>query len=37
MSTGDTTQQQNKGLALPGKGKSITAPPCTVPQQSSSS
>jgi hypothetical protein len=32
-----SNSQPNKGLALPGKGKSITAPPCTVPQQSSSS
>jgi hypothetical protein len=37
MSSGDQNQSSNKGLALPGKGTSVTAPPCTVPQQSSSS
>ena len=35
--SGDQSQSQNKGLALPGKGTSVTAPPCTVPEQSSSS
>src|SRR4051795_672257 len=37
QASGDANQDQNKSLALPGKGTSITAPPCTVPQQSSSS
>src|SRR4051812_25800108 len=37
QSSGDQNQSSNKGLALPGKGTSVTAPPCTVPQQSSSS
>jgi hypothetical protein len=37
MASGDQNQASNKGLALPGKGTSVTAPPCTVPQQSSSS
>jgi hypothetical protein len=32
-----SNQSPTKGLALPGKGTSVTAPPCTVPQQSSSS
>src|SRR3954467_6901866 len=37
QASGDANQDQNKSLALPGKGTSVTAPPCTVPQQSSSS
>jgi hypothetical protein len=37
QSSSDKSQSQNKSLALPGKGTSVTAPPCTVPQQSSSS
>jgi hypothetical protein len=37
QSSGDQNQKSNKSLALPGKGTSVTAPPCTVPQQSSSS
>lgn len=37
QSSGDSGQKSNKSLALPGKGTSVTAPPCTVPQQSSSS
>lgn len=37
QASGDGNQQANRSLALPGKGTSVTAPPCTVPQQSSSS
>ncbi len=37
QASGNANQDQNKSLALPGKGTSVTAPPCTVPQQSSSS
>jgi hypothetical protein len=37
QSSSDQSQAPNKSLALPGKGTSVTAPPCTVPQQSSSS
>src|SRR4051812_48815605 len=37
QASSDQNQAPNKSLALPGKGTSVTAPPCTVPQQSSSS
>jgi hypothetical protein len=37
QASGDANQDKNRSLALPGKGTSVTAPPCTVPQQSSSS
>jgi hypothetical protein len=37
MTSADQNQDANKSLALNGKGESITAPPCTVPSQSSSS
>jgi hypothetical protein len=37
QASGDASQNKNRSLALPGKGTSVTAPPCTVPQQSSSS
>lgn len=37
MTSADQNQDANKSLALNGKGESITAPPCTVPAQSSSS
>ncbi|MEA2413207.1 MAG: hypothetical protein QOC77_3768 [Thermoleophilaceae bacterium] len=37
QSSSDQNQSSNKSLALPGKGTSVTAPACTVPQQSSSS
>jgi hypothetical protein len=37
QASGDASQQANKSLTIPGKGTSVTAPPCTVPQQSRSS